>query len=87
MVGSRMVVGLSASRTGRALLPRNIFSASGAQFCWRLSGLQGLVRPRVLGTFKKEFNNLIGNQTSDLLACAMVPQPLSYSVPLKDVAY
>jgi hypothetical protein len=45
-----MAVRLSALRTGRTILPRNIlyFYASGTYFCLRLSKPQGLVRPEGL---------------------------------------
>jgi hypothetical protein len=56
-----MVVRLSALRTGRALLTRNIMSDSGTHFCYRLSKRQGLVRPDGLGKLKKFFH-LIGLQ-------------------------
>jgi hypothetical protein len=39
------------------------FYVSGTHVCWRLSKLQGLVRPEGLGKFK---NHFIGNRTRDL---------------------
>jgi hypothetical protein len=48
-------------RTGRSLLPRNNFSASGTHFCY--SKPQGLVRPEGLGKLKK-FIRFIGSRTS-----------------------
>jgi hypothetical protein len=63
-----MAVRLSALRTGRALLPRNIiFSASGTHFCYSLSEPQGLVRPEGLGKLKK-FIHLFGTRTRNLPA-------------------
>jgi hypothetical protein len=50
-----MVVRLSAQRTGRPLLPRNIivsFNVSGTHFCYSLSEPKGLVRPEGLNKFK-----------------------------------
>jgi hypothetical protein len=45
-----MAVRLSASRTGRFLLPRSVLiSVSGSLFCYRLRKPQGLVRPGGLG--------------------------------------
>jgi hypothetical protein len=67
-----MAIRLSALRTGRALLPRNI-SASGTHLCQRLSKPQGLVRPEGLGNLKKKIH-LIRSRTRDLPACSIVPQ-------------
>jgi hypothetical protein len=53
-----MAVRLSASSTGRALIPETFFSASSTHFCYRLGNPQGLVRPEGLGKLKK-FNDLI----------------------------
>jgi hypothetical protein len=52
----------------RALLPqKHYFSASGTHLCYRLSELQGLVRPEGLGKLEKSIH-LIGSGTSDLPA-------------------
>jgi hypothetical protein len=70
-IGSQMVARLSALRTGRTLLPRNIIIfVSGTHFCYRLSKPQGLERPERLGKFKK---SLIGSRTLDLATCSIVP--------------
>jgi hypothetical protein len=68
-----MVVMLAASCTGHALLPRNIFSASGTHFCWRMHKPQGLVQLEGLGKVKK--CNDIGSQTHDLPTFSIMPQP------------
>jgi hypothetical protein len=39
------------------------------------------VRQEGLGKLNKKFNDLIGNQTPDLPACSIAPQPLRYHVP------
>jgi hypothetical protein len=39
----------------------------------------GLVRPERIGTLKK-INDLIGNQTRNIPACSIAPQPLRYRV-------
>jgi hypothetical protein len=70
-----MAVRLSALHTGHAVLPRNIFSASGTHFCQRMSKPQGLVRPEGLAKLKK-FVHLIGSRTRDLPAYSLVPQPV-----------
>jgi hypothetical protein len=45
-----MAVRLSVACAGCRFSPqKHNFSASGTQFCWRLSKLQGLVRPEGLG--------------------------------------
>jgi hypothetical protein len=75
-----MTVRLSALRTVRALLVRNIFSASGAHFCSTLSKPQGLVLLEGLGTLKI-FNGLIGTRSRGLSAFSIVPQPLRCRVP------
>jgi hypothetical protein len=63
-----MAVSLSALRTGRALLPRNNFSASGTHFCYRLSEPQGLG----IGIGKlKKFIHFIRSRTRDLPACSI----------------
>jgi hypothetical protein len=49
-------------------------SATGSNFCYRLSNLQGLVRPEGLGKLKK-YIHLKGSRTLDLPACTIVPQP------------
>jgi hypothetical protein len=62
---------------------KQIFSASGTCFCYRLCKFQGLVRLEGLGKLKK-FNTLIGSQTHDLPACSIVPQatsPPNFFVP------
>jgi hypothetical protein len=47
-----MVVRLSALRTGRALLPRNIILLCFRYFCKGLSEPHGLLRPEGSGKFK-----------------------------------
>jgi hypothetical protein len=60
-----MAVRLSALRTGRALLPRNIiFLLLILIYVRRLSKPQDLVRPEGLGTLKK-FIHLIGDDDDD----------------------
>jgi hypothetical protein len=54
----------SALRTGRALIRRNIISLLLVLICWRMSKLQGLVRPEELGTLKKKIIYLIGSRTA-----------------------
>jgi hypothetical protein len=78
-----MTVRLSASRTGSALLPQNIFfiPVTGTHFCWRLTKPQGLERPEGLGKLI-QFNYLITTRTRGLLACSIVPQPLQVAMPL-----
>jgi hypothetical protein len=70
---------LSALRTGLALLPRNIFSASDTRFCWTLSKPQGLVRLEGLRKLK-EFIRLVRSRTRGLPAYSIAPQPLRYRV-------
>jgi hypothetical protein len=79
---SQMEARLSILRTGRSLLPRNIFFASGTHFCQRLSEPQGLLRPEGLGKLKK-FIHLIGSQTRNLSACSLVSYSLRYSAPVR----
>jgi hypothetical protein len=64
-----MAVRLSALRTGRALLSRNIF---GTLFCERVSKPQGLVRLEGLGELEKKSIDLIGSRTCDLPASIVV---------------
>jgi hypothetical protein len=62
-IGSQMAVRLSALRTGRH-----------ANFCQRLSRSQGYsAAGKIRST--EESNDLIGNRTSDLPACSIMPQP------------
>jgi hypothetical protein len=51
--------------------PRKI---PGTHFCWRLSRPQGHSAAGRIRSIEKS-NDLIGNQTRDLLACSIVPQP------------
>ena len=65
------MVMLSALSTGRLYPPGNI---PGTHFCQRLSRPQGHSSAgRIISM--KNFNDTIGNQTRDLLACSSVPQP------------
>jgi hypothetical protein len=68
-----MAVRLSALRTRRTLLPRNIiiFMFLVLISVKRLSKPQGLVRPEGLGKFKK--NHFLRYQTRDLPVCSIVP--------------
>jgi hypothetical protein len=65
-------------------------SASGSNFCYRMSKPQGLVHLEGLGKFKKKklhakkFIHLIGSRTGDLPACRIVPQQLHYRLPSLD---
>jgi hypothetical protein len=68
-----MTVRLSALRTGRALLPRNIiFLLLVLIYVKGLSKPQCLVRPEGLGKLKKIFN-LIRSRNRGLPACSVVP--------------
>jgi hypothetical protein len=69
-----MAVRLSALRTPRALLPRNIIF-----LLLVLISVRGRVNPRVYCGWKDQLNckkitELIGTQTSYLPACSIVPQ-------------
>jgi hypothetical protein len=66
-----MAVRLSASRAGRALLPRNIFSYS---FLSEAESIPGPSSAERIRKFEK-FSNLIGIPTHDVPACSVVPQP------------
>jgi hypothetical protein len=70
-----MAVRLSALRTGRALLPRNIISLLLILICERLSKPQGVVRLQGSGKLKKCIH-LIGTRTRDLPARSVEPQPM-----------
>jgi hypothetical protein len=80
-----MAVRLSALRTSRAILPRNITCLLLVLISvTRLSKPQGVARPEGLGKIKKIIQ-LIGSQTRDLLclnhyatACLQVMKLLSY---------
>jgi hypothetical protein len=80
-----MVVRLSALSAGNALLPRNIYILFLVLISVRGSvNSRGLVRLEGFDKLKKkQFNNLIGNQTYYLPTCNIVPQPLCYSVSLQ----
>jgi len=65
------VVNLSALSTGRLYPLGNI---SGIPSCYKLSRHQShSAAGRIMSM--KNFSNTIGNQTSDLPACSVVPQP------------
>jgi hypothetical protein len=69
-----MALMLSALRTGRVLLPKNIifFNVSSTLFCERLSESLGLERSEGLGNLK-EFIHLIESRTRDIPAYSIVP--------------
>jgi hypothetical protein len=52
---------VSALPTHRILLHRNIIYVSGSHFCYRLSKLQDLVQPELLGKFKKNSPHRVSN--------------------------
>jgi hypothetical protein len=66
-----MAVRLSDLRAGRHLPHRKIL---GTYFCQRLSRPQGHSAAGRIRSIKI-FNDFIGNQTRDLPACSIVPQP------------
>jgi hypothetical protein len=73
-----MDVKLSALRAGRALLPRNFFSASGALLEAELlhsHSAAGRVRQ-----IEKKFNGLIGHRTRYATTCPHFTLPLPYQV-------
>jgi hypothetical protein len=63
---------VSPTHRPRSTPQKYYFSASGTNFCYRLSKPQGLVRLEGLGKLKK-FNHLIGSRTHDFPACNIVP--------------
>jgi hypothetical protein len=67
----QMALRLWAPRAGRPLSPRKI---PGTQFRSRLSRPQGHSAAGRIRSIEKS-NDLIGNQTRDLPACSIVPQP------------
>jgi hypothetical protein len=73
-----MVAKLSALRTGRTLLPRDIFML--LALISVIGQAHGVVLPEGLGKLKKLIH-FIGSRTRDLLACSIVPYPLRYRVP------
>jgi hypothetical protein len=64
------VVRLSALRTGRLYLPGNI---PGTHFCYKMSQPQGRSAAGRIMPMKNS-NDIIGNQTRDLLTCSAVSQ-------------
>jgi hypothetical protein len=67
-----MAVSLPAPRTGRTLLPRNIFfNVSGTHFFYKLSKHQDLVRPEGLGKFKITPYRVSNSRLSGLYSSAL----------------
>jgi hypothetical protein len=68
-----MAVKLSALRSGSCVTPqKHYFYASGTHFCYRLSKLQGLVRPEGLGKLIKIIHRIV-SRTRDLPVCNIAP--------------